>query len=83
MTICEGETSERAPLKFCIGCANCEEEKKKKGKRKEMIFNAKLEIFLIHVSYHYVESIETLQTPPQKVVFGCWMASYAPTCFFK
>jgi hypothetical protein len=58
MTICEGKTIERAPLKFCMGCANFEVEKeKKKGKKKEMISNAKLEIFLIHVSHQYVESI--------------------------
>ena len=48
-----------------------------------MIFNVKLEMFLIHVTHYYVESIETLQTPSQKVIFGCWMAPYAPTCFFK
>ena len=81
MTICEGKTIERAPLKFCIGCANFEVEKEKKGKK--MIFNVKLEMFLIHVSHYYVESIETLQTPPQKIIFGCWMAPHAPTYFLK
>jgi hypothetical protein len=36
MTICEGKTIERAPLKFCMGCANFEVEKeKKKGKKKK------------------------------------------------
>jgi ribosome-binding protein aMBF1 (putative translation factor) len=35
MTICEGKTIERAPLKFCIGCAIFEAEKeKKRGKKR-------------------------------------------------
>jgi len=65
---------EEAYLKFRKGwCYFWEEERDKEGK-KEKVIGVKPEALLLHMAPHHAGGVESFQTPPQKAVFGGWMA---------